>query len=165
MRLPRPISGDTKFFRAFSRFEQVLKSSGYFKNRQPKTSADGHTIFPDAEPNWAKFETDSSIQNICDQPSLSPEIRYLMRFPPWHEVIVDGRLQYQKKQGTITTTPELLRAVRRVRNNLFHGAKTAAGPMNDPVRNAQLIRASMHVLRVILKLRPDLRAKFDAYDW
>jgi hypothetical protein len=52
-----------------------------------------------------------------------------------------------------------------VRNNLFHGEKTSIGHGDDPARNEKLIRGSIAVLRQILCLCPELRCKFNSYDW
>lgn len=167
MKLPAPIPGDTKFFRAFSRFEQVLKASGYYKRKPERRGRpDGEPNYPEAAPDWDRFANEQpEIQDLLNDPKLDPAIEYLAKDPPWHEVVKDGALSFQQKQGEIRTTHDLLLAVRRVRNNLFHGAKTPLGPMNDPVRNQELIRGCMAVLREILKRCPNVSQKFDAYDW
>jgi len=168
MKLPAPIPGDTKFFRAFARFEQVLKASGYYQKKRIRSALpNGEPRYPEAVPDWDRFaKKQPEIQDLLSDQKLYPAIEYLVENPPWHEVVKeDGTLSYQQKQGEIQTTHDLLLAVRRVRNNLFHGAKTTLGPMNNPVRNEALIRGCMAVLRAILKRCPDIRRKFNSYNW
>ena len=101
MKLPASIPGDTKFFRAFARFEQVLKASGYYK-RKPERLArpDGEPNYPEAEPDWDRFANEQpEIQELLNDPKLDPAIEYLVKNPPWHEVVKDGALSFQQKQG------------------------------------------------------------------
>jgi hypothetical protein len=51
--------------------------------------------------------------------------------------------------------------VRRVRNNLFHGAKLAAELFEDTERQEQLLASSLVILSECLRLSPDVRGFFD----
>ncbi len=62
----------------------------------------------------------------------------------------------------IETPQEFLDAVRRVRNNLFHGGKSPNGPMNDRLRNEQLIKASTRVLEMLLAECSNIKDEFEA---
>lgn len=173
MKLPPEIPRDAEFFRAFARFEQVLKEMGFRKASEDKKNLirkNGEPDYPDVKPDWDSFardvEKETENQKLFSALKKNPEISYLIDNPPLHQVVrPDETLGFQKKPYTISTIEELLRAVRRVRNNLFHGAKTPFGPMNDPNRNKRLISASLTVFEALLDSCPKIKEKFEAQDW
>lgn len=54
----------------------------------------------------------------------------------------------------------LLRVVRDIRNNLFHGGKYQGGPMNDLVRDRDLIDAATTVIKEVASLDPKINELF-----
>jgi hypothetical protein len=56
----------------------------------------------------------------------------------------------------------ILRLVRTVRNNLFHGGKYPYPdePINQPARDRKVLSASLTVMEECLRLSPLLEAKF-----
>lgn len=149
MKLPAPIPGDIKFFRAFARFEQVLKANGFLRAGRS------------AQANWEAFiGSRRELDDLHNDPNSS--IQYLKLQPPWRQIVDHGALSYERPTP-IQNTKQLVLAVRSVRNNLFHGEKTATGPMNSPARNKALVSSGFAVLRAILKRCPDVERLFDAY--
>ena len=57
----------------------------------------------------------------------------------------------------------VLRLVRTVRNNLFHGGKYPypLGPVEDVARNERLLRSAVVILRQCLKLSKTVRNNFE----
>ncbi len=138
------IPGDAQFFRAFARFEYALKSTGYYERSNWIRT------------NWAKFEKERSIQGLFEAACGNSGINYLINHPPKREIVENGTVAW-KEPEKIETTQALLKALQRVRNNLFHGGKRPS-PKD---RDRRLIRAAMKVLEMLLDRCPELKAKFD----
>jgi len=148
------IPGDSEFFREFARFEYALKEAGYFYVGR----------YGEARTAWSRFQNEmAQRQDLFDCANRDPEIKYLIDLPPECRVVVkDGVFDWQPLPE-IKNMRDLVKAVERVRNNLFHGDKS--GPpseANDPDRNRKLIRAGRRVLHLIHAHCDELAAKFDA---
>jgi hypothetical protein len=153
MRSLTEIPGDAQFFRAFVRFEYALKEAGYYWHPEDDDSA---------RFNWRCFARKmSEVQGLFDDASANPSIKHLIDNPPERRVVGNRGLEWRRPLK-IRNTRKLLGAVQRVRNNLFHGDKSAPRGANDLARNEQLIRASMEVLRILLERCADVAAKFNA---
>lgn len=137
------------FFVVFSRFEFALKQSGKY------------ALGNDAgvKPDWEKFARDlgpNFLGHVSDN-GLAP---VLVEKPPKKQVkLADGSLGW-RDMGKVTSTTELFLAVRRVRNNLMHGAKyqDAGDGRPDYVegseRNDALLRQALTVMEVALQGTP-----------
>lgn len=139
------------FFLMFSRFEFALKrTSSYLKNNQGK-----------AEPDWDKFGRDHDSLFISTKSSeLIKAVDYLEHHPPRKQVIINGKLDWDfVGEGNAIRLVVLLLAVRRVRNNLFHGGKFIT-PVDDPARDANLLKSCMVVLKECLLLNRDVENYF-----
>jgi hypothetical protein len=123
------------FFYWFSRFEFALKERGYLTSKRAGVRA---------EADWKGFV--AAYENLY---SASPEAEWLLASPP--EVQVVGRA------GTLTWCLEetrskeselavIVRLLKTVRNNLFHGGKHGPAGWDDPKRTLALISASMLLL-------------------
>jgi hypothetical protein len=150
MKLPCDIPGDAEFFRAFARLEYALKEIGYFQ----KGRSDA------AEPAREKFGKSIEGDLIKDGQG-DPDIELLIKEPPRRQIVKGNKLCWQKLRPA-RNNQELLRAVRTVRNNLFHGGKTPYAPINDHMRDERLIHASMKTLKNLLEQCTDLKTKFEA---
>jgi hypothetical protein len=129
-----------RFFYVFARFEYALKTAGYLKSKA------------DAEPNWDGFagHLDSSLfKEIYSK----PEAEILFCEPPKKQAVqgADPREMYWKEEKAPTNAQELFVAVRRIRNNLFHGGKSLAGDMTEADRNRRLLEAALCVLEMALE--------------
>lgn len=149
-----------RFFVTFARFEFALKNSGFFKPRRAPADE-----FPDAQSDWEAFA--SSIRDTFapghNQP-LSEACDYLLRLNgPWREVVAGDKVMWDTTPPpeNLPEVNRVLLCVRRVRNNLFHGAKFTTIPVGDAARNALLLERSLVVLEECLRLSPQVRTQYE----
>lgn len=147
-----------EFFLVFSRFEYALKASGFFK-RHPTDPP----RWPKAEPDWDSFAV--SLRDTFN-PSATDDLRqaceYLRDSPPNQQVILDDAVAWETpvRPDNETDIEFLLRMVRCVRNNLFHGGKYNIAVHEDTVRTEMLLRSSLTLLAACLKLAPQQQAAY-----
>ena len=154
-----------EFFLAFAKFEFALKHAGFFKRPRRIDPTDP----PDAQPDWDCFA--SSIRLVLEDdadPSFRDACQYILAHPPDREVILNGSVVWEAK-GLAPHLPladRILICVRRVRNNLFHGAKHSRTHDSDPQRNERLLRCSLTVLTACLRASPspEISAKGPPHD-
>ena len=142
-----------EFFAFFSRFEYSLKRSGFLKPGDK------------AEPNWGTYANSlrgrfRQVQNNAFRESVA----FFLSEPPKTQVVSGNDLDWS---DTLQGQGEhhehyVLRLVRTVRNNLFHGGKYPhpLGPIDDVVRNRRLLEAAIAVLSQCLELSDSVRAAF-----
>ncbi len=141
-----------EFFLTFSRFEYALKASGYFKQHSPDRPR-----LPRAEHDWDRFAR--SLRASFD-PNTSDDLRqaceYLLHSPPNQQVIIHREVAWETpvRPGQETDVEFLLRMVRCVRNNLFHGGKYNIEVHESPKRTEHLLRSSLTLLSFCLELAP-----------
>jgi hypothetical protein len=151
-----------QFFVFFSRMEYALKRSRYLvKGKIP------------AEPDWDAFANKHDNQ-FCGLLSpkaekkvsaeslkrLETAVVYFQQSPPRKQIVEGGALGWsepQSKNDGENVLRWLLRVVRIVRNNLFHGGKFPGSPVNDPSRDRQLLTNSITVLIAAELLDPEVR--------
>jgi hypothetical protein len=143
-------SGDRRlaweFFVFFSRFEYALKRVESY-------------LMPgvgNAEANWNRFASDHNEQfNPDATPALAAAVRYYFEKPPRKQLRSDGEmswsdpLTYQRNEPLLVW---LLRVVRVVRNNLFHGGKFPLIPISDPSHDRELLANAITILAACLPL-------------
>jgi len=143
-----------RFLVVFSRFEYSMKRSGFVKGHDP------------VEPDWDTYANGlrSKFQSVND-PGFSAAVKILVDAPPRKQILSGSSLDWKT---TIVGAGEqhesyVLRLVRIVRNNLFHGGKypVPVGPLEDVGRNSLLLQASLTVLKQCLQLSPELRTAFE----
>ena len=114
--------------------------------------------------DWSAFANLSEVQAIVADPqdaALAEAIEYILQFPPKVQMIREGQLVWADPvAGDAGPARDLLRHVRQVRNNLFHGAKFNAAWF-DPERSALLMRHSLVVLDAVVHAVPAVRYCFD----
>ena len=140
----------TDFFGAFAHAEYVLKSLGYIRRGRE-----------DAQADWDAFA--NSIKERF-HPRTSRNLRdswvVLTHYPPRKQVLVDGRLGWREapRPAGLSAAAWGLLLVRRIRNNLFHGAKFILGGAEQFTRDRELVSAALAFLRHAINLaRPPLR--------
>jgi hypothetical protein len=139
------------FFIVFSRFEYALKRAGY--------------VCGDNRRVWADWDRFSSKLKDTFEPGKTSElqeaVRYLQDHPPKKQIVKAGRLDWREFERSESESPVqwLLRLVRTVRNNLFHGGKFEF-PVQDPSRNAKLLQSCLIVLGACLELCPEVQRRF-----
>lgn len=129
------------FFYWFSRFEFCLKGNGYLKHDTPGDNA---------EPGWDKF-----VAKHASKFQPSAEAQILLDSPPERQIVLANRELDWRPVGIADCTSDLARVVRllkTVRNNLFHGGKHGAASWDNPTRTQTLLSASKAVLGQLAEL-------------
>lgn len=150
------------FVLTFSCFEFALKSTGQYK--PPSRNDDPNTMYR-AEPDWDSFARSLRGRfQTASSPQLAKACEYLLLNPPWREVVANGVLMWDatSESDTLSDVEKLIRYIRRVRNNLFHGGKFSTLPVSDRRRNAELMEYSLVVLHECLRLSNPVRAEYEA---
>ena len=147
------------FFLTFSRFEYALKDSDFFQ-RSGRNYSHRHQ---DANPDWDSFAV--SLRGVFRADSndeLQRACEYISDSPPDKQVIIDDAVDWETP-----TRPEneseiefLLRMVRSIRNNLFHGGKHSTEPHEEVNRTERLLNVSLIILHECLNLAPDVNNAF-----
>lgn len=160
----RSIAGDDKlvfeFFVMFSRFECGLIRAGFVR----KGSSYGS-----AAPDWKAFsKAISSHLASCSDGPYTKAKDFLLKNPPQQQKFVapaSMKWEPNAKGGKETDAQYLLRLVRDVRNNLFHGGKYPAGnggPIDgEMLRNAELLKAGMAILQACLSFHDKVKDHYD----
>jgi hypothetical protein len=117
-------------FLTFVRFEQALKNHGYLQGNPND----------EARPNWDVFANDLGPAFFQAQ-QASADATIFFNAPPAKQIVGQNGMLDWAQPDPPTTSQELLVAVRRVRNNLHHGAK-----MVPTQRDYELIQAARKVL-------------------
>ena len=138
----------------FSRFEFALKRSGCLKPLEY------------AEADWDGYA--NSLRDTCrfvEGAGFTEAVAFLLKSPPQRQVVSLCDIGWKDTEKGDGEHHEhyVLRLVRVVRNNLFHGGKfpVPVGPLQDVGRNGELIEACLVVLTQCLQLSPVVRNVFD----
>lgn len=145
-------NGAFELFCAFSRFEYALKAHPSHRYCRP---GPGHST-TSAWERLASDLTEACFDDIAAR-GVAPTIR---EQPPKRQVAleaVDGYAPEWETPPEPTTTKSLIDAVKRVRNNLFHGGKHGTP---DFARDPLLIAEALEVLGEILSRDEDLERLF-----
>jgi len=142
---PIPSKAAIELFAAFSRFEFALKEGGY-------AMADR---WSGAAANWSAFGRVPAVEKAFEAIRAAPQLEILLVDPPRKQVVVGGRLEWGDAP-TVTDAASLLAALRRVRNNLFHGGKSGADPRDD-----ELCTATVFALLALVKADVQVQAAFE----
>jgi hypothetical protein len=147
------------FFLTFSRFEYALKNSGCFVKHPERPERP-----PPAEADWDTFAV--SVRNMFDSnksEELREACRYLLESPPNKQVILNGAPAWETAthDPAVSELELLVRAIRVVRNNLFHGGKYNIEFHQTTERTEKLLRSTLVVLRECLVLAPSVRQAFE----
>ncbi len=147
-----------RFFLEFARFEYALKASGIFKQHPGKPGQP-----PKAEPDWDTFAV--SLRDTFDAEATEPlaqACEFLRDSPPNRQVIVAGEVAWETPINVENETDIefLLRMVRVVRNNLFHGGKYNLDLHESAERTEKLLRSSLTILDACLNISPAQQAVY-----
>lgn len=142
------------FFWKFSVFEYALKRTHCL--RAGRNSA--------AEADWDKFAAKirGSFGNVTT-PGFTEAVDGLRRLSPKRQVVVKCKLDWQDiTQGDGEADEAyIIRLLRQVRNNLFHGGKYPNGPIEEVARNTKILSAAMTVLDGCYELHRPVQAWID----
>lgn len=143
---PKMTALAVEFFARFARFEHALKEIPEFRNGDE----DG------VKPNWDVFGQAAEIAALYSAIVAAPKAQYLVQNPPRKRIVRSGILEW-KDMPKPQNTMEVLVAIRRVRNNLFHGDK---GNPNLS-RNVQLFEACIAILDMALAANNDVLLAYE----
>jgi hypothetical protein len=134
------------FFVAFSRFEFALKECRFICRGE------------DAKPDWDCFArhldaTTGDLYTLC--PALRAEIDELVAAPPMVQVHDDGVLRWVDRNLRDASNLTLTRYLRRIRNNLFHGAKESL-----TCRDRWFVHIGLDIIDQLLEMNEDVRREF-----
>lgn len=127
-----------RLFKVLMRLEFALKDSGYV--------TPGHRQA--AEVQWDCYANKKLGPAFWNEIKGATSAMVLIQTPPKRQVVDQGGNLGWEQTGAVTSVQELVGALRRVRNNLFHGGKSG-GP--DAEQNAKLYAASLYTIDQILK--------------
>lgn len=143
-----------QFFVTFSRFEYALKRAGYVKGSH-YASADWNS--------FAKKKLETKIASV-QNPEFIKAKAFLLDAPPQKQIVVNNnhmRWQNNLKRHEEGDAEYVLRLVRDVRNNLFHGGKYPDGIVSEQsLRNTDLLQACLVILAECLLLDDDVKEFF-----
>jgi len=138
-----------EFFVFFSRFEYALKCTHPYLKGGPSN----------AQPDWDRFASDHDAAfQRREARSVREAIEYFRSHPPRKQVVEEGGLGWSDPLA-YASGPELvwlLRAIRTVRNNLFHGGKFPVQYMDDSSRDSVLLQHSLTILNACVSLDPQV---------
>ena len=150
------------FFVTFSRFEYALKASGLFKRTNPQRNDPSRP--PEAQPDWDTFAVSLRYAFQLDRTeTLKWACEYILDSPPWKQLIIDDVPSWETpvRPCHALDVEFLLRMVRCVRNNLFHGGKHNNEVHEDIERTKMLLKSSLTILDECLALSPKVKSVFD----
>ena len=131
-----------EFFAEFSAFECALKQAHFVKGDQ----------YNNAVPDWDGFADTltGQLAAITDREFINAK-SYLLQEPPKKQMFTksDKSVGWEKNSKRSKESDEryLLRLVRDVRNNLFHGGKYQAEIVDGvALRNSELLKACLTIL-------------------
>lgn len=143
------------FFMEFSRAEYALKRAGFVRGNEKKVEADWTRFARSVAARWETLTSDD-FRGARD---------FLDKQGPKKQVLRDGDLDWEDSPDPSKCQAERVCVYfRRVRNNLFHGGKWGAGPVEPPERDSDLLRNSLVVLRGMLGLDDRVQSYFVASD-
>jgi|SRR5208283_1038755 len=141
-----------KFFAFFGRFECALKKVGCLKSAEKGARA---------EAGWDKFAK-SLGERFYGEVQESGKANLFWENPPKKQIVGRGG-SLGWKSIPVKDVETLFDAVRRVRNNLFHGGKYPepnGGVIPDPARDAKLLSQAREVLEMALKKSAKVQRAF-----
>lgn len=128
------------FFYWFSRFEFALKENGFLRNEVPGSRA---------EPGWNSF-----VNRFEGYYTLSDAGASLVRENPRRQMV--GHHGFEFRYVDFDDQPSdlgrIVRLLKTVRNNLFHGGKHGAEGWDDPNRTRKLLTLSITILNELAEL-------------
>lgn len=124
IKMPKASSAKSDLFVAYARFEFALKEAGFLNGK------DGER----AVPNWTQFIAEEPIADLVRELSDDIDVATLIAEPPSQQIIRGGTLGWAKQLPTpISSSRDLLIAVKVIRDNLFHGGKSGESQRDDAV--------------------------------
>ncbi|WP_077639991.1 hypothetical protein [Salinivibrio sp. IB574] len=152
-KLHMPADLAIEFVATFARMEHALKSAGYALGNEDKV-----------EPAWDRFA--NKIHEQFDQLASEELIAakdLLLNSPPRKQVLLNGQVIFQEQllDQKQRTTQQIIRFVRTVRNNLFHGGKFLPIGEAESGRNEALVRSSLKIIKACIELNEEVKQSYE----
>ena len=141
----------TGFSILFSRFEYALKRT------PPYALGDNRGVRAD----WCAFAKKHEDDFDSSKPDeLQEAVEYLRSEPPNKQILRNKSLGWKAvEKQNISPLKQVVDAVRRVRNNLFHGGKFPVPSEKEPGRNRKLLQSCETILWELVLLNDEVRDK------
>ena len=142
-----------EFLGNFARCEYALKGSGFARGNANSVEAD-----------WDAFAraVDWHFRRV-DDPAFRAAVDFLLSEPPRKQVLRDGHVRWKEAppDRNLPKAQQVLLMVRRVRNNLFNGAKVWSPEYGNRARDIHLLKAGLTVLRHCIPLNAHVRGAYE----
>lgn len=152
-----------EFFLTFSQFEYALKESDFFQRLN--TESTNNFKPPSAQPDWDRFAVSLRDSFSSDKTEeLSEACEYIELSPPFRQVIINNDIFWETpiRPEEEKQIEFLLRMIRCIRNNLFHGGEyNNLGIQEATERIERLLKSSLIILKECLALSSIVRNAFD----
>ncbi len=152
---PTVVKEANQLFVRFARFEFALKRGGFAKPGRKKDKLTGaYSLMPD----WDDFKKTQAVKDLWTTASADKTIQYLIQNPAKIYMSNGTQVGLGHAPPSPTTMATLIDMVLRVRNNLFHGDKQAAGLERDTL----LLRSCLSVIDLLLDANGHVRVEYEA---
>jgi hypothetical protein len=150
--VPLPQGLAFEFIGTFARYEYALKESGFAKGGAEQVSA-----------NWDAFSVaiDWHFRRVADL-EFRAAVVFLLAEPPRKQVLKDGRVAWKESPANLASpkAQQVLLMVRRIRNNMFHGAKVWSPERGNGDRDIKLVDAGLKILKGCVTLNAEVNSNF-----
>lgn len=139
------------FFYWFSRFEFALKENHFLKRNR---------IGDNAEPGWDAF-----VERYAKTFEHTDETKKLIELNPRRQKVAENLNLQWRDVGMEDCNSDLCRVVRllkTIRNNLFHGGKHGAEDWDNPVRTQDLLVTGRQILDQLARMA-DIEEDYTKY--
>ena len=151
--MPIPQALAYEFLGTFARCEYALKDSGFAKGSAASVEA-----------NWDTFATaiDWHFRRVNDE-DFKVAVHFLLTEPPRKQVLRNGRVDWKESppDNNLPKVQQVLLMVRRIRNNLFHGAKVWSPEYANRARDIKLVKAGLVVLKQCVLLNQGVHMTYE----
>lgn len=130
-----------RFFLAFARFEYALKRVNWAR-RGPQGVAQG---------NWDKVSGCLRNAEDADRRTVFEAAPLLLKEPPKRQMYEKTKLSWRASSHSGDESERFIRALKQVRNNLFHGGKFSPQPRLGP-RSLNLVWSGQRAIDALLAL-------------
>lgn len=150
---PLPQALAYEFLGTFARCEYALKCSSFAKGGSSSVEA-----------NWESFahSIDWHFRRIKDG-TFQKAVEFLLTEPPRKQVLRNGRVDWKDSPPDVNLpkAQQVLLMVRRIRNNLFHGAKVWSPEYGNRERDIKLVEAGLIVLKQCASINKEVHRAYE----
>ena len=151
MLLPQALAYE--FLGTFARCEYALKGSGFAKGGATSVEA-----------NWDTFASaiDWHFRRVAHR-DFKAAVNFLLSQPPRKQVLHQGIVNWKDSppDKNLPKAQQVLLMVRRIRNNLFHGAKVWSPEYGNRERDIALVEAGLVVLKECVLLKQQVHMAYE----